>query len=82
MADWQDGPKKTMSKRLEEQKGEKTPGPQYYNPDELKTKKSEPKFSIRLRSKSYQDIQRTNNLYQPAPGTYELQGSFNNPKGV
>jgi len=48
----------------------KSPGPQDYNPEELKTKKSEPKFSIRMRAKSFQDLTRDKNQYQPAPNAY------------
>lgn len=70
-----------MSKRLEFPI-ERSPGPQDYNPEEFRTKRSEPKFSIRMRSKSFQDLVRDKNQYTPAPNAYELKGSFNDAKGV
>lgn len=34
------------------------------------------------RSKDFRQIVRDNNLYKPAPDSYNSKGSFNNPKGV
>lgn len=59
-----------------------SPGPHEYNNDTIQTKKKEPIFSMSARSKDYRQIVRDNNLYKPAPNSYNSKGSFNNPKGV
>ena len=59
-----------------------SPGPHDYQPEMLRTKRKSPVYSMSTKSKDYMSIVKDNNLYKPAPNTYEAKGSFNNPKGV
>ena len=77
----QSGVKRSMSARNIDYV-KKTPGPHEYDNNTLKVKNKAPGFSMSTKSKSYREIVKDNNLYKPAPVSYEAKGSFQKPNGI
>jgi hypothetical protein len=60
----------------------KVPGPASYETNNMNNLIKAPVFSMGNKSKSPSKIIQENNTYQPSPGLYESQTSFNKSAGA
>lgn len=77
-----DGPKRSMSARSTEYV-KRTPGPHEYDNNTLRVKNKAPNFTMSTRSKSFHQLTFDNNVYTPAPTSYNYRSTFEgNKSGV